>query len=161
MLAKEAFHSQSHIRLHGWYWCHTRASMHPQVTGTAAAWSQKSGQLPLRPWPWSGFQVAFRNAKSRSTLQPLPTKQQVSSLWCSRATGQGEIFLKSCLPHAVIAMNTPTAAWDIKRRKTFNPQPLHGKASWNQGENWILAAMPGLLGSQNQTSLRERGKKNP
>lgn len=131
VLAKEAFCSQTGSGnpnpqfLHRWG--------NPGVTLGLAhspkAPSWNSGQLHEANGHGPASQVAFRDAKARgSYLQGRKCPP------CDAPGLLGGVILKSCLLCAVITMNTPTAARDLKRRKPLKEKLYMAKPLKSRGE---------------------------
>lgn len=91
---------------------------------TPKAPSWKSGQLPLRPWPWPSFPSSLQGCKSKGHIS---TRQQVSSLRCTRTSGRGnpEILPSLCSNNC----EYPHRCQRPQKNKTPQRKTLHGKAS--------------------------------
>lgn len=101
-----------------WGW-HTPIRPHAERVGSCL-WGHGHGPAS---------QVAFRDAKARGTYL-----QGSKCPPCYAPGLLGGVILKSCLLCAVITMNTPTAARDLKRRKPLKEKPYMAKPLKSRGE---------------------------
>lgn len=107
-----------------WGW-HTALRPRAERVGSC---SEANGRGPAS-------QVAFRDAEARGTYL-----QGSKCPPCDAPGLLGGVILKSCLAYAVITMNTPTTARDLKRRKPlkeklYMAKPLKSRGELDSGHN--------------------------
>lgn len=86
--------------------------------------AERVGSCPWGQWPWTSFPSGLQGCKSKGLIC---TRQQTSSLWCTRASGRGnpEILPSLCSNN----YEYPHRCQRPQKKKTPQRKTLHGKAS--------------------------------